>query len=863
MEPKSVHAATQGFITGVTSVKQTQDLNQADEQGSGQPSGDRATIGAGDDKKKEEVPASLASVLGTLKMKGTEAPEDPSREGAPVTVSHPQPQLPPLPRKKVPSYIPPLDKVKLVLTPTTVENLERLSRSYRLSENVLMVGPTGVGKTSLVKYLASVTKNDLRRINLSDMTDVTELIGGYKPDEKGSFRWQDGIILDAIKPKATKDTLLYKDPANEQTLLQEIPQGTSLNYVKQKEVNGEVWSFVETEQGNRGWVKDKHLSADWLLLDEINLADPAILERLNSLFDDDRFVVLTEKQNEVVRAHPTARLFSTMNPTSYSGRKELSEAMLNRLHRFWVKPYPTEELVQIAQEKCSLDKKTLLQMVMTHNAVVDLAVHRQIGKRDGPYPYSLRDFLKWMDRVEKLKGKAPGLKQDQLIYREFLEVYQNRLQNSADRKVVEDALKINFSGSAPPSALPTIEVKGDQLRVGDLTIPVSPESGIFVPGDEANLVHVPSTVRHLNELAKGVVVDEPILLVGNTASGKTSMIRYLAHLTNTNFRRFNLEHHTDVSEFVGGYIPKAGGRPGEFVWKDGILLEAMKPKALVETLLYSHLDLISTSAGKEAELAKSADSSGIAFQAPNGREIRKAQVGESFRWLETKEANGVAWSHVQDNGGKDYWVKDQDIKADWVVFDEINLAQPAILERINSLLDPDRTITLTEKENEVIQAHPSFRIFATMNPPNSKYAGRKDLSLAMRNRFTEHWVNEITDRGELLQIVNFWLRKVPEGKVAAEKMVDFHQTLIAKCEKREIGANVREGLKYTLRNLLYWSRYIKEFSGDRGLSRSFFEGAAHVYADHFSDENDRKAVVDLSRNYLPAPLPAEDQKKAA
>ena len=752
-----------------------------------------------------------------------------------------------LKKKEVKNYVPDFKKVKLVETKSTVENLEKLSKSYRLSENVLLVGHTGVGKTSLVKYLASITKNDLRRINLSDMTDVTELVGGYKPDSSGTFKWQNGIVLDAIMPKTTKDTSLRHEAGNAGNVIREIPKGTTLNYIEQKTVNKEVWSLVETEDGIKGWVHDEHLAADWLLLDEINLADPAILERFNPLFDDDKFVVLTEKQNEVVKAHPSARLFATMNPSSYSGRKELSEAMMNRLHVIYVQPYAPEELVQIIQGKSSLDPKVLLQMVMAHRAVSDMALHRQIGKRDGPYPYSIRDLLKWTSRVEKLKDKVK-LPVDQLICREFLEIYQKRLQNPQDKKVVEDTLRINFKGTIPPSPVPTVEVKNGILQAGDIAVPVNPGRSWLVPGDECKLVHINSTSRHLYELTKGILVDEPMLLVGNTGVGKTAMVRYIAKLTNRNFRRFNLEHHTDVSEFIGGYIPKPGGKPGEYIWKDGILLEAMKPKAVVETSLYLSLD----SAG-------------------SGKDAKKAKIGESFRWLEQKEQNGVLWSKVSDSNEHEYWVKDKDIVADIIVFDEINLAQPAILERMNSLLDPDRSITLTEKDNEIVLAHPSFRVFGTMNPCNSKYAGRKELSLAMRNRFTEVWVEDLNDRGELTEIVTYFLRKLPDDKLAiekierkgmAEKMIDFHQALIAKAEKREVGKNMREGLKFTVRNLQYWSRYIREFYKERTNAGAFYEGALHCYTDQFYDENDKKAVNELLKTYLPAPLPEDDKKPA-
>lgn len=663
--------------------------------------------------------ATVASATAQAAAPATAAPLTAAAVGAPTRIAQIEDssplviEAPPAGDAQVQSpqsFVPDIQASKLIETPTTVENLGRLGRSIRMNENVLMVGSTGVGKTSLVKYLAALTNNELRRINLSDMTDNTELIGGYKPSQDGGFEWSDGIITEALR------------------------------------------------------------KGQWLLLDEVNLADPAILERMNSLLDDDRFITLTEKNNEVVKADPNTRIFATMNPSSYSGRKELSEAMLNRFNLVYQDPYPPEELVQILEAKSAgkIDKKTLMQMVMFHNAVADMADHRQIGKRDGPYPYTLRDLEKWVNRVKKLEGTGDLT---QIVVNEGRDIYVDRLIQSADKTAVNDVLRLNFNLNATDATPSRVEkVDAETLRIGTSTVKINAEGGPFVPEKDAVLINVPSTMTALGKIARCAMMDEPQLLVGPTAAGKTSMVRYMAHLTNNNFRRFNLEHQTDVSEFIGGYIPKPGGEPGDFVWKDGILVDAMK-------------------------------------------------------------------------------------KGDWVVFDEINLAQPAILERINSLLDKDRQITLTEKGNEVVTAHPNFRVFATMNPATHQYAGRKELSLAMRNRFTESWVPGVSERDELATICKAWMQKLgPDGDKTADKMVDFHKALTQKIDNREIGAGVREGKVFTIRNLKRLSKFIREFAAEESLGNAFENGVAHVYAARFNDPKDRQQIMELARTFLPAPV---------
>lgn len=51
---------------------------------------------------------------------------------------------------------------------------------------------------------------------------------------------------------------------------------------------------------------------------------------------------------------------------------------------------------------------------------------------------------------------------------------------------------------------------------------------------------------------------------------------------------------------------------------------------------------------------------------------------------------------------------------------------------------------------ENVEAHPDFYLLATMNPGGDY--GKKELSPALRNRFTEIWVPSVTDIDELKNI---------------------------------------------------------------------------------------------------------------
>ena len=60
--------------------------------------------------------------------------------------------------------------------PTTAANAMRVIRAMQVKKPILLEGSPGVGKTSLITALASATGNPLVRINLSEQTDLVDLL---------------------------------------------------------------------------------------------------------------------------------------------------------------------------------------------------------------------------------------------------------------------------------------------------------------------------------------------------------------------------------------------------------------------------------------------------------------------------------------------------------------------------------------------------------------------------------------------------------------------------------------------------------------------------------------------------------------
>lgn len=145
-----------------------------------------------------------------------------------------------------------------------------LKASIKSSNPVLLIGETGVGKTTIIQEEADQAKKTLHRVSLNGSTSVEEIIGKWLA-KAGTTYWQDGILLSAMK------------------------------------------------------------KGDWIVFDEINAALPEILFALHSLLDHDRKVTVPEKDNEVVRPHKNFRFFANMNPTQdYSGTKDVNMALMSR-----------------------------------------------------------------------------------------------------------------------------------------------------------------------------------------------------------------------------------------------------------------------------------------------------------------------------------------------------------------------------------------------------------------------------------------------------------------------------------------------------------------------------------------------------
>lgn len=68
----------------------------------------------------------------------------------------------------------------LSITHQSLQPLESLMKCVEMGWMTILVGPTGSGKTSLVRLLALLTGHRLRVMAMNSAMDTTELLGGFE-----------------------------------------------------------------------------------------------------------------------------------------------------------------------------------------------------------------------------------------------------------------------------------------------------------------------------------------------------------------------------------------------------------------------------------------------------------------------------------------------------------------------------------------------------------------------------------------------------------------------------------------------------------------------------------------------------------
>lgn len=257
--------------------------------------------------------------------------------------------------------------------------LERIAVAIDENEPVLLVGETGVGKTSTVQYLAYQTNHKLVVINMNNTSDASDLIGGFKPVDmmyvitplRAEFEYLFGQSFNAAKnEKFLRNISICFNKGDFEVLIRLMLAITEKVLVtSQKSKDDSISQKHERIMGRWGSLQIKlsklntqlkHSvgisfafingpliqcikNGDWVLLDEINLASTETLECLSTILEANGSIVLLEKGEFVpITRHPDFRIFACMNPSTDIGKKDLATGIRNRFTEFFVDELTSE-----------------------------------------------------------------------------------------------------------------------------------------------------------------------------------------------------------------------------------------------------------------------------------------------------------------------------------------------------------------------------------------------------------------------------------------------------------------------------------------------------------------------------------------
>ncbi|KAH9296173.1 hypothetical protein KI387_039761, partial [Taxus chinensis] len=580
----------------------------------------------------------------------------------------------------------------------------------------------------------------------------------------------------------------------------------------------------------------------WIVLDELNLAPSDVLEALNRLLDDNRELFVPELQI-TVKPHPHFMLFATQNPPGmYGGRKVLSRAFRNRFLELNVDDIPGEELCMILEKRCEVPPSYARKMV---EVMRDLQRHRQssnvfAGKHGFITP---RDLFRWADRFRKSGKSYEDLAMDGYM------LLAERLRDVNEKVVVQGILEKHLR----------VKIDIGKLYLEDSTrwqeiVNISMSSDALAA---IGKVVWTKSLRRLFQLVERCYEQrEPVLLVGETGCGKTTVCQLLSLVLKSYLHILNCHQHTESSDFLGGFRPvrERNHIAGMFQEKVRIInASELFGQFHKDETLSSNVEDADVTLGVIEHVLNSIKSSCLSEDNSKGSQVYDTTKDE----IDTLEhaAQELVQLH-RDWQSLFLWHDGPLVEAmkngHLFLVDEISLADDSVLERLNSVLEPSRLLVLAEKGGPVLEelvAHPQFFLLATMNPGGD--FGKKELSPALRNRFTEIWVPAITDLDDLRNITLNRLSR-PELFHLADPLLNFWKWF----------HNKEAGRMLTVRDLLSWITFVNDTEKYIGIDTAFVHGAYLVLLDGLSlgsgmSNTTAERLKDACLNFLLHQLHAE------
>ena len=557
--------------------------------------------------------------------------------------------------------------------PTTFSNAMRVVRACQVLKPILLEGSPGVGKTSLITALADLSGHELCRINLSDQTDLIDLFGSDLPVEGG-----------------TAGEFAWKDAE----FLRALQEG------------------------------------HWVLLDEMNLAPQAVLEGLNAILDHRGTVYIPELNRSFTR-HPDFRIFAAQNPLQQGGgRKGLPKSFVNRFTKVYVEELTAGDFYTVCSHVFPDIHESTLRAMISFNIELNqqVSVHHTFGQDGSPWEFNLRDIVRWGTLSS---GKHRGQPHEYLrsAYLQRFRTPQDRIRACTIFDNVFCTIPTSLGDAPPWTISPT------QVQFGHFTNSRINGATLSRPRRILKM-----QLAALESLGDCVSQSWLAILTGPRNSGKTDIVRALAGMTGYPLVEVPVNSATDTMDILGSFEQVDARRrlrellEHSMIALDSDLRSTRGSKILPNFQSEAHElweSCAKASTHQIRNISKTFSSLLVKIAASDPTQSEQYQrIGNSLQSL----------SFSSSDVGHFEWVDGPLVKAmrsgHWLLLDGANLCGPSVLDRLNSLCEPNGSLTLSERglvdgKVEIIEPHPNFRLFMSVDPHHG------ELSRAMRNRGLE------------------------------------------------------------------------------------------------------------------------------